>query len=102
MKRNVILRTHKIPSKEHIKLLGVYLDENLNFNKQISEVCKKASQRAGVLFRLRNVILCRAKLQLYMTSILPYLMYCHVVWHLSKASDKRMLERVLECALRRV
>ena len=44
MKRNVILRTHKIPSKEHIKLLGVYLDENLNFNKQISEVCKKASQ----------------------------------------------------------
>ena len=28
--------SHEIPSKEHIKLLGVYLDENLNFNKQIS------------------------------------------------------------------
>ena len=40
---------HEIPSKEHIKLLGVYMDEKFNFNKQISEVCKKAE-----IFRFKN------------------------------------------------
>ena len=43
-----------------------------------------------------------AKLQLYMTSILRYVTYCHIVWHFSKASDKRMLEQVQEHALRPV
>ena len=58
----------------------------------------KASQRVGVLSRLRNLIPTEAKLLLYKSSILPYLTYCHLVWHFCKASDARKVERVQERA----
>ena len=60
----------------------------------------KASQRVGVLSRLRNLIPTEAKLLLYKSSILPYLTYCHLMWHFCKASDARKVERVQERALR--
>ena len=52
--------------------------------------------------RLRNLIPCSAKLMIYKTSILPFLTYCHVVWHFCKASDSRKVERIQERALRAV
>ena len=45
----------------------------MNFNDHISTVCKKASQRVGVIMRLRNLIPTAAKLQLYKAVILPHL-----------------------------
>ena len=36
------------------KFLGVYVDENLNWNCQINEICLKLSRICGVLFRIRN------------------------------------------------
>ena len=54
-----------------MKLLGVYIDENLNFAGHISELCMRASQKVGMLVRLRNLILCNAKLMLYKT---PYVL----------------------------
>ena len=75
-------------------------DENLIFSQHISELCKKASQRVGVLARLRNLITTEAKLLLYKTAIMPYLTYCHLTWHFCKASDTRKVERIQERALR--
>ena len=62
-------------STNDIKLLGVNIDEHLVFSKHISDICVKASQRIGVLGRLRNLIPTEAKLLLYKTSIMPYLTY---------------------------
>ena len=42
----------------------------------------------------------RRQLLLYKSSILPYLTYCHLIWHFCKASDARKVERVQERALR--
>ena len=66
----------------------------------LSKLCTKASQKVGVLSRLRNLIPCKAKLLLYKSFILPYLTYCHLIWHFCKSSDKRKLERIQERALR--
>ena len=44
----------------------------------------------------------KAKLDLYKTSVLPQLTYCHTVWHFCKASDRCKLERVQERALRAI
>ena len=89
-----------IVNTELIKLLGVHIDENLNFTEHICKLCIKASQNVGVLSRLRNLIPCKAKLLLYKSFILPYLTYCHLTWHFCKSSDKRKLERIQERALR--
>ena len=70
-----------------------------NFNSHISIICKKASQRIGVLIRLRNLIPTDAKLQLFRAAILPYLTYRHLIWHFCRSSDSRRLERVQERGL---
>ena len=47
-----------IKCEEHVKLLGVTIDFQLNFDLHISNVCKKASRQLNVLKRIgRN--LCR-------------------------------------------
>ena len=79
-----------------MQLLGVYIDENLNFAGHISELCTRASQKVGMIVRLRNLIPCNAKLMLYNTSILPYLTYYHSVWKICKSPDSRKIERIQE------
>ena len=86
-----------------IKLLGVEIDDKLNFTSHISNICIKASQKVGVLLRLRNLIPCEAKLIIYKSSILPHLTYCHLVWHNCRSqSDSRKIERIQERAIRAV
>ena len=97
---SITLNEHTVESTNDIKLLGVNIDEHLVFSKHISDICVKASQRIGVLGRLRNLIPTEAKLLLYKTSIMPYLTYCHDIWHFCKASDSRKIERVQERGLR--
>ena len=77
-----------------MKLLGVTLDDKLNFSKHVSGICKQASKNVGILVRLRKMIPTEAKHQLYKAAILPYLTYCHTMWHFCKATDTRKLERV--------
>ena len=93
---------HDVRKAEQIKLLGVFIDENLNFAGHISELCIRASQKVGMLVRLRNLIPCNANLMLFKSSILPYLTYCHLVWKFCKSSDSRKIERIQERALRAV
>ena len=81
-------------------MLGVTIDDQLNFNIHINEICKRASQRVGVMMRLKKLIPTNAKLTLYKSAILPYLTYCHLTWHLCTACNKRKLERMQERALR--
>ena len=100
--QDISIDGHAIERMGEIKLLGVQINEKLSFAGHISELCTKASQKVGVLVRLRNLIPCNAKLSLYKSSILPHLTYCHLVWHFCNASDRRKLERIQERALRAV
>ena len=81
----------------------VFVFKAKNITKTICvNVCRKASQRIGVIMRLRNLIPTEAKLQLYKSAILPHLTYCHLVWHFCSASDTRKLERVQERGMRAI
>ena len=50
----------------------------------------------------RNLIPTKAKLILFKSAVLPYLTYCHLVWHFCRCSDGRKLERLQERGLRAV
>ena len=89
-------------SSDKLTVLGVIIDDKLTFSEHIKDISKRASQKVGVLLRLRNLIPCSAKLQLYKSAILPHLTYCDIVWHFCKASDKRKLERFQVRALKEV
>ena len=97
---NIKIGDQAIKTTDNIKLLGVNFNENLIFSQHISELCKNASQRVGILTRLRNLITMETKLLLYKTAIMPYLTYCHLICHFCKASDTRKVERIQERPLR--
>ena len=99
---SIIIDDYQVGSTNCLKLLGVYIDNKLRFDEHIASISKRSSQRVGVLMRLRNMIPTDTKLQLFKAAILPYLTYCHLVWHFCRASDARKLERIQERALRAV
>ena len=101
-KTSITVNGKDIMESDNLELLGVTIDCGLNFNLHISNVCKKASPRIGVIMRLRNLIPTEAKLHLFKAAILPHLTYCHLVWHFCRASETRRLERVQERGLRAV
>lgn len=70
-----IVNSKDIMELENLKLLGIMIDCDLNFNVHISNVCKKASQRIGMIMRLKNLIPTEAKIHLYKAAILPHLTY---------------------------
>ena len=53
------------------------MDRQLRFHDHISIIYKKNSQRVPT----------GTKLWLFKAAILPYLTYCHLVWHFCRASD---------------
>ena len=89
----------KICFSRHLAL-GVNIDRALNFSDHVSYICKKATQRVGVIRRLRILIPTSAKLQLHGAAILPYLTYCGIVWNFCKSCDSRKLEGIQERGLR--
>ena len=99
---NIDIDGNKVSHYQNIKLLGVNIDSQLTFNDHISEICKKVSQRVGVMTRLRNLIPTTAKLQLYKAAVLPYLTYCSTAWHFCSGLNARKVERVQERGLRAV
>ena len=45
-----------ISSTNHVKLLGVTIDNKLDFSKHIEAICKQASQKTSAILRIRNYL----------------------------------------------
>ena len=60
---------------EQIKLLRVYINENLSLADHISSLCTRACRNVGVPVHVWNLIPCNAKLTSYNSAILPHLTY---------------------------
>ena len=55
---NVNVQGNDIDSLNNVKLLGITMDNKLNFSEHINITCKKANQRIGVILRLKNLVSC--------------------------------------------
>ena len=89
----------RINFTDAFKLLGVFIDKDLNFSQHISEVCIKTSKMIGFLQRLKNLIPMNTKLWIYKTAVLPHLTYYSLMWHFCCASERNKLERINERGL---
>ena len=88
------------PVEDSLDLLGMTIDNQLNFNKHVSLVCKKVNNQLNVMIRFRNLICAATKLKLYNAFILPHLQYCSTVWHFCSARNRDKLESLNKRALR--
>ena len=88
--------------RNSLKLLGVVLDNKLNFSKHVKLMCPEATSRIGTLTRMRKLVTEKTKLLLSKSVILSGLNYCSTVRFFITASDKRKLKRMQEKGLRTV
>ena len=56
LEKNISFQGHAIESEETVKLLGVTLDDELNFDTHISNLCEKAVTHLKVLKRLKSFV----------------------------------------------
>ena len=75
------------------KLLGVILDEELNFNDHIDMLCKKLSKRIGLLRSIRHYLPLKERIQFYNAIIKPVLMFGGLIW---SSTSKENLRRVFK------
>ena len=76
----VILNNIAIQQVNHVKFLGVYIDEHLNWDKHVQEIASKLSKNIGIMTKLKFILPRNTLLMLYNSLILPYLTYCNIVW----------------------
>ena len=87
---------------EHVKLLGVHLDNNLNFSYHISELTKKCARQVNALARISQDLTKECKLLILNSFVLSNLDYGSVIYHYCKLSDAKQLELLQKRCLRYV
>ena len=62
------------------KYLGVHLDSKLNFKDHIQYINSKISKHTGILYKIRDNLPLKTRLDYYYAFIYPYLTYNIIIW----------------------
>ena len=93
--QNIDGSSYLLDRKDHIKYLGVMIDESLSWKYHISYTCSRISSNIGVISKLRHYLSIRQLKQLYYNLIYPYLSYAIIAWgsayktHLKRLQSKQ-------------
>ena len=79
-----------------VKLLGITLDNKLNFNEHVSNICKKASQKIHALARISNYM-CQNKLRILMKASFGY---CPLTWMFHSRKLNNRISRLCKCFIK--
>ena len=77
---NITLHNEVINPCNSCKYLGVHFDKNMTFGVHIDDVLNKISRHTGILFKIRNNLPAKARLDYYYAFIYPYLSYNVIFW----------------------
>jgi hypothetical protein len=86
---------YSLEQKDHVKYLGVMIDDKLNWKYHISFVCSRISRNTGVFYKLRHFFSPIQLRQIYYNLIYPYLSYAIIAWgsayktHIKKLQTKQ-------------
>ena len=91
---------HLIPSSEHVKLLGVNIDNSLKLETHVEEICKKVNQTVCAFGRLRPY-LGEQKSKLLSNSVaMSNFSYCPLIWLFCSKAANNEINRTYKRALR--
>ena len=94
-KTKLLMISNRIPSHQSIsikimdkeifpslscKYLGIYLDHKLTFKEHIQYINSKISRNTGILYKIREYLPLKARLDYYYAYIYPYLTYNTIIW----------------------
>ena len=91
-----------IECSSSVKLLGVTIDNKLNFDEHVTKLCKKASQKIHALARISN-FMSQDKLRIIMKAFIESQFgYCPLIWMFHSRTLNNRINRLHERALRLV
>ena len=89
-------------AKKSIKVLGIHIDDELNWNKQTNEVNRKAKYAVRNLSRVNHLLPTQAGLLLYNSLVASHLNYVDTVWAGCGSKNKRKLQRTQNMAVKSI
>ena len=90
----------RLKLQENIKILGIYIDKELNWNKQVKEINKKANYAAINLNRVNQLVPKKERLILYNSLVAPHLNYADTVWGGCGSKNTNKLQRTQNAAVK--
>ena len=85
---------------KQVEILGITTDRNLNFQKLIKNICRKAGQKLSALLRISSHINTDKKALLYKSMIKSQFAYCPLVWMFCFRQSNNLINKVHERALK--
>ena len=89
-----------ITATSTMKILGIYIDNKLNFNGHIAFLCTKAGRQLNVLQHMRRSLDYVSRMAIYNSFIISNFNYCPVVWMFTSKSSLNNLENIQKRTLR--
>lgn len=94
---------------ECVKYLGVFIDDKLNFNKQMDTVCKQLASKINFFKRISRKLTPETKKIIYNAIILPHIDYCATLYINCNKEHMKMLQKlqnremriILKCEFRK-
>ena len=83
-----------------VRLLGIQLDDKLNFSFHVSNICKSAANQLSALIRLNNFLCFEGKRVLINSYFMSNFNYCPLVWMFSNATSLKKIENLQKRPLR--
>lgn len=90
----------EIQRQHSAKLLGIIIDDKLNFDEHIRTICNKAARQLNALCRIKRFISVSQRQLLYQSFILSNFNFCPIVWHFCSAKNSHKIENVQKRALK--
>ena len=84
----------EIKCEEQTKLLGIEIDFLLNFDAQISIICKKVARQLNVLQRLSKFLNENTRLTVFKSFIRSHFNFCPIIWHFCSQTNTEKLEKL--------
>ena len=83
-----------------VELLGIEIDDKLNFNLQISKICNSASNQLNAMFRLRNFMTFNVKKALINSYLMSNFIYWPLGWMFLSAKSLKRIQNLQKRALK--
>ena len=85
-----------------MKLLGMLVDKDLNFNSHLKVLCKKVNQKVSALARIARILPFQKRRIILKTFIESQFSYCPLIWMFCSRSMNNKINHIHERALRLV
>ena len=83
-----------------INILGVELDQRLNFDKHIDALCNKVATQINAISRIKNNLCIKGKQILYNSFIVGNFNYCNTIWMFTSRRNLSRLDKLNKRAIK--